>query len=92
MDTPAKLHQNSLLLRLGSLPKSTILSQLELLAIVESIDSEIERLQRARALLNGHRTPLKSSTANETLERRKMSGEGRARIALAQKNRWEKKK
>jgi hypothetical protein len=53
MYIPGTLRKNSLLLRLRRLPEATMLSQMDLQAIVESIDAEIEILQRARALLNG---------------------------------------
>jgi hypothetical protein len=59
---------------------------MDLDAIVQDIDAEISRLEKARALLTGH-------TAGEpTRKRSKMSAEGRARIAAAQKKRWAKKK
>jgi hypothetical protein len=67
--------------------------------IIQTIDAEIARLKQARALLNGHTTPAKhgppiSSTATTTTNppRRKMSAEGRARIAAAQRARWAKAK
>ena len=53
--------------------------------IIQTIDAEIARLEKARALLNGH-------TASPKPQRRKMSAEGRARIAAAQKARWAKAK
>jgi hypothetical protein len=63
--------------------------------IIETIDAEIERLERARALLNGHTAPVKrgrpigsNATTATTPPRRKISAEGRARIATAQKARW----
>jgi hypothetical protein len=68
--------------------------------VIQSIDAEIARLEKARALLNGHvSTPAKrgrpvSSKLGATAkpQRRKMSAEGRARIAAAQKARWAKAK
>jgi hypothetical protein len=67
--------------------------------IIETIDAEIERLERARALLNGHTAPVKrgrptgsNATSATTPPRRKISAEGRARIAAAQKARWAKAK
>jgi hypothetical protein len=52
---------------------------MDLAAIIEEIDAEISRLERARALLTDHTAPLKRST---------MSAEGRERIAAAQRKRW----
>jgi hypothetical protein len=67
--------------------------------IIQTIDAEIARLERARGLLNGHTAPVKrgrpiSSNATTTRKppRRKISAEGRARIAAAQKARWAKAK
>jgi hypothetical protein len=59
-------------------------------AIVQTIDAEIRRLEKARALLAGHAAPLKPG--EPARKRRTMSAEGRARIAAAQKKRWAKKK
>jgi hypothetical protein len=59
--------------------------------IVQSIDAEIERLSKARALLTGHTAPLKRAGA-PARKRGTMSAEGRARIAAAQKVRWAKVK
>jgi hypothetical protein len=55
--------------------------------IVQSIDEEIERLQRARSLLTG--SPKRGLPA---AKKRTMSAEGRARVAAAQKARWAKAK
>jgi hypothetical protein len=69
--------------------------------ILQTIDAEIARLEKARALLNGHVSapakrgrPTKSLAAVNTVKpaRRKVSAEGRARIAAAQKARWAKAK
>jgi hypothetical protein len=69
--------------------------------VIQSIDAEIARLEKARALLNGHVStpakrgrPLGSAVTTKTTSkpRRKMSAEGRARIAAAQKARWAKAK
>ena len=59
--------------------------------IVQFIDEEIDRLQRARALLTGHTAPLKRGAAPAP-KRRTMSPEGRARVAAAQRARWAKAK
>jgi hypothetical protein len=69
--------------------------------IIQTIDAEIARLEKARALLKGHISaptkrgrPLGSTVTTKTTAkpRRKMSAEGRARIAAAQKARWAKSK
>jgi hypothetical protein len=54
--------------------------------IMQTIDAEISRLEKVRALLTGHTAPLKRG------KRSKMSAEGRARIAAAQRTRWAAKK
>jgi len=51
-------------------------------AIIHSLDEEISRLQRARAILNGTGV----TTTGRT--RRTMSAEAKARIAEAQRTRW----
>jgi hypothetical protein len=65
--------------------------------IIQIIDAEIARLEQARTVLNGHTAPAKrgrpiGSNATTTTKppRRKISAEGRARIAAAQKARWAK--
>jgi hypothetical protein len=67
--------------------------------IIQTIDAEIARLEQARALLNGHTAPAKRGrpfgskpVATSKPVRRKLSAEGRARIAAAQKARWAKTK
>jgi hypothetical protein len=68
--------------------------------IIQTINAEIARLEKARALLNGHVTapakrgrPLNSKLAAVSKPGgRKISAEGRARIAAAQKARWAKAK
>jgi hypothetical protein len=68
--------------------------------IIQTIDAEIARLEKARALLNGQvSTPIKRgrvsskpAATSSPKPRRKMSAEGRARIAAAQKARWVKAK
>ena len=54
--------------------------------IIQAIDEEISRLERVKALLNGN------GTSKRRAARSKMSEEGRARIAAAQKKRWAKVK
>ena len=56
-----------------------IISRMETREIIESIDAEIMRLQRVRALLTDHAAPLKP--------RRKVSAESRARMSAAQRAR-----
>jgi hypothetical protein len=63
---------------------------MDLDAIVQSIDDEIERLQRVRSLLTDHTAPLKrgfppSEQDSPTRKRMKMSEEGWARIAAQKK-------
>jgi hypothetical protein len=59
--------------------------------IIEAIDAEIQRLQEAKALLDGaapsSRKPMAAKPGKRT-----MSAEGRARIAAAQKARWARAK
>ncbi len=55
-------------------------------AVVQWIDQEIDRLQRVRSLLTDQTAPLKRG-----FPRRKVSVEGRARMAAAQKARWAKR-
>jgi hypothetical protein len=60
-------------------------------ALVAEIDAEIDRLQKAKALLTGQTAPLKRGRKPATKPgsgRRTMSPEGRARIVAAQKARW----
>jgi hypothetical protein len=77
---------------------------MDVTGIVEAIDSEIHKLQQARAVLTGHTAPLKRGlprpaassigTGNGTapVGKRTMTPEGRARIVAAQKARWAKVK
>ena len=59
-------------------------------AIVQNLDAEIRRLEKARALLTGHTAPLKGGVGPTSSQR--VSAEGRARIAAAQRKRWAAKK
>jgi hypothetical protein len=59
--------------------------------VVQAIDAEIDRLSKARALLTDHTAPLKRGAAPGR-KRSKMSAEGRASIAAAQRARWAKAK
>ena len=63
--------------------------------IIESIQAEIARLEQVRTLLSGRTPssakrgrPFGSTTPATAKPRRKMSAEGRARIAAAQRARW----
>lgn len=67
--------------------------------ILAQIDREIAQLQRARTLLNGSNgshngSKLKGSagTATKTKKRRRLTPEGRKRIAEAVRRRWEKQR
>jgi hypothetical protein len=69
--------------------------------LVAEIDAEIDRLQKARALLTGTtaktrgRNPVKATSfpfGTSAKPRRQISAAGRARIAAAQKARWAKAK
>jgi hypothetical protein len=76
---------------------SAYIEAMDLVAIVQSIDDEIDRLQRVRSLLTAHTAPLKrgfptTEQDSPTRKRRKTSEEGRARTAAAQRKRWAKAK
>jgi len=72
--------------------------------ILAELDSEIIRLQEAKSILtgtaykhqaSGSKTPPEVKTlrtAAPAMKKRKISPEGRARIAAAQKKRWAKAK
>jgi hypothetical protein len=71
----------------------------EVSRIIAEIDSQIAKLQQARALLSGTPAPAtrngrgrpkgsKNSTPATTPRKRKLSPEGRKRIADAMKKRW----
>jgi hypothetical protein len=68
--------------------------------LVAEIDAEIDLLQNVRVLLTGKTAPSKRGRRpktpgfgkNNAPRKRKMSSEGRARIAAAQKARWAKAK
>lgn len=65
------------------------LSVMDIAQMVSEIDSEIARLQEARALLAG----VGSAThAKPGRKKRTLSAEARARIAAAQRLRWAKQK
>jgi hypothetical protein len=59
--------------------------------ILNSLDAEIQRLQRARDLLSDEpKSAKRGAVRNRTArrKRRRMSAEARAKIAAAQKKRW----
>jgi hypothetical protein len=61
--------------------------------IIEAIDTEIQRLQAAKALLGGSPTSKPATKPSPKKPgRRRMSAAGRARIVAAQKARWAKVK
>lgn len=67
--------------------------------LLANIDDEIARLKQVRALLTGDTGRGRGQSissfsygSNRPRKRRKMSAEGRARIAAAQKKRWAKQK
>jgi len=70
-------------------------------SIIQEIDSEISRLEQAKAILSGttvKRSPGRPKRAQSVIKtaaeptKRVMSAEGKARIAAAQKLRWAKSK
>jgi hypothetical protein len=61
---------------------------MDLTTIVQSLDAEIMRLEKLRALLTEHTAPLQRAAR----KRKRVSEEGRARMAAAQKARWAKAK
>jgi hypothetical protein len=80
---------------------------MDIAALLVEIDAEIGRLEKAKALISGQtatpkrgrppatktKTPATSFAFGiNTAPKRKMSAEGRARIAAAQKARWAKAK
>jgi len=61
--------------------------------LVQAIDEEIDRLQRARSLLTGHAVLLKPhGNGGVRPKRRTMSAEARANIARAQRARRAREK
>ncbi len=69
---------------------------MEVSRIIAEIDAQILKLQQARALLAGAAKPVRSgpgrpkgsATVNAVKRKRKLSPEGRKRIADAMKKRW----
>jgi hypothetical protein len=60
--------------------------------ILAEIDAEIDRLQKVRSLLGSSSTTGKTKKVKPAMKRHKMSKEGRAKIAEAQRKRWAKQK
>jgi len=63
--------------------------------ILVEIDAEISRLQQARALLGGEATPKHGHDKRKSVsapKKRKLTPEGRKRIADAMKRRWAERK
>jgi hypothetical protein len=68
---------------------------MEMKSLLAEIDEELSRLKQARTLLAGAGEVKQATTATTKAGRRKgwkMSVEGRARIAEAQKKRWAARK
>ena len=72
---------------------------MEINQILAELDSEISRLQQAKALLSGEevrrgpgRPTTDSAPASVKKKKRNLTPEGRARIAAAVKARWAKQK
>ena len=66
-------------------------------SVISSIDAEVERLQKARALLAGvgtvtHGKLTTSAASGKMARKRVLSAEGRRHIAEAQRKRWAKQK
>lgn len=62
-------------------------------SIIQAIDEEIQRLQKARNLLAQNKgSSVLISAGKQPQKRHTMSAAGRARIAAAQKKRWAAKK
>jgi hypothetical protein len=63
--------------------------------ILVEIDAEISRLQQARALLGGEAAPKRGDDKRKSAsgpKKRKLTPEGRKRIAEAMKRRWAERK
>jgi hypothetical protein len=63
--------------------------------ILVEIDAEISRLQQAQALLGGEATPKRGAAKGKITsapKKRKLTPEGRKRIAEAMKRRWAERK
>ncbi len=58
--------------------------------IIEQIDAEIERLEKAKAIITGETVAARRGRPTGTSKKRTLSPEARAKIAAAQKKRWAK--
>ena len=58
--------------------------------ILAEIDAEIGKLQQVRAILAGSNGHKAKTTTKDTVKKRQLSPEARARIAAAQKTGWAK--
>jgi 6-phosphogluconolactonase/glucosamine-6-phosphate isomerase/deaminase len=63
---------------------------MEMNGILAEIDTEIRKLEQARAILAGNDGHLASNGPAAGRKKRRLSPEARARIAAAQKARWAK--
>jgi hypothetical protein len=65
---------------------------MERIEIIQAIDAEIARLEKARTLLAGGTSAVTARKPGrpKASGRRTMSAEGRARVAAAQRKRWAK--
>ena len=70
----------------------TIIRAMNTNEIVEAINAEIQRLQEAKALIDGSPTSKPAAKPSPKPGRRGISAGGRARIVAAQKARWAKAK
>ena len=71
------------------------IDNVEVKDILVEIDAEISRLQQARALLSGGAAPRRGpgrAKAVSAPKKRKLTPEGRKRIAEAMKRRWAERK
>ena len=60
--------------------------------ILAGIDEELSKLHQVRALLAGEGGRFPEPLGNRPRKKHRMTAEGRARIAEAQKRRWAKQK
>ena len=63
---------------------------MEMKGILAEIDTEIRRLEQARAILAGNDGHVANKVSATGRKKRRLSPEARARIAAAQKARWAK--
>jgi len=63
---------------------------MEMKGIIAEIDAEIQKLEQVRAILTGKGDHHESKIPAARRKKRRLSPDGRARIAAAQKARWAK--